>query len=38
MINSGCGCSGGNARPAGLHSLHFCVFTEPPVTGIAGQD
>lgn len=38
MINSVCGCAGGIARPAAIHSLHYDKRPDHLVTVFAGQD
>ncbi|MBM6617365.1 BrxA/BrxB family bacilliredoxin [Bacillus suaedaesalsae] len=38
MVNSVCGCAGGIARPAALHSIHFDKRPDHLVTVFAGQD
>lgn len=38
MINSVCGCAGGIARPAAMHSLHYDKKPDQLVTVFAGQD
>nr|WP_279325936.1 BrxA/BrxB family bacilliredoxin [Bacillus sp. FJAT-47783] len=38
MINSVCGCAGGIARPAALHSIHYDKRPDHLVTVFAGQD
>ncbi|MDM5229249.1 BrxA/BrxB family bacilliredoxin [Cytobacillus sp. NJ13] len=38
MVNSVCGCAGGIARPAALHSLHYDKRPDHLVTVFAGQD
>ena len=38
MINSVCGCAGGIARPAALHSIHHDKRPDHLVTVFAGQD
>ncbi|MBU8879306.1 BrxA/BrxB family bacilliredoxin [Bacillus sp. FJAT-29790] len=38
MINSVCGCAGGIARPAAVHSLHYDKRPDHLVTVFAGQD
>lgn len=38
MINSVCGCAGGIARPAALHSLHYDKRPDHLYTVFAGQD
>jgi len=38
MVNSVCGCAGGIARPAAMHSLHYDKRPERLVTVFAGQD
>lgn len=38
MINSVCGCAGGIARPAAMHSLHYDKKPDHLVTVFAGQD
>lgn len=38
MVNSVCGCAGGIARPAAMHSLHYDKRPENLVTVFAGQD
>ena len=38
MINSVCGCAGGIARPAAIHSLNFVKKPTPLYTVFAGQE
>lgn len=38
MINSVCGCAGGIARPAALHSIHYDKRPDNLYTVFAGQD
>ncbi|GIN60612.1 UPF0403 protein YqiW [Robertmurraya siralis] len=38
MVNSVCGCAGGIARPAAMHSLHYDKRPDQLVTVFAGQD
>ncbi|MEH6988855.1 BrxA/BrxB family bacilliredoxin [Cytobacillus firmus] len=38
MVNSVCGCAGGIARPAAMHSLHYDKRPDHLVTVFAGQD
>lgn len=38
MVNSVCGCAGGIARPAAMHSLHYDKRPNQLVTVFAGQD
>ncbi|RAZ68417.1 BrxA/BrxB family bacilliredoxin [Planococcus maitriensis] len=38
MINSVCGCAGGIARPAALHSIHYDKRPDHLYTVFAGQD
>jgi putative YphP/YqiW family bacilliredoxin len=38
MVNSVCGCAGGIARPAAMHSLHYDKRPEQLVSVFAGQD
>lgn len=38
MVNSVCGCAGGIARPAALHSLHYDKRPDHLYTVFAGQD
>lgn len=38
MVNSVCGCAGGIARPAAMHSLHYDKKPDQLVTVFAGQD
>lgn len=38
MINSVCGCAGGIARPAAVHSIHYDKRPDHLVTVFAGQD
>lgn len=38
MINSVCGCAGGIARPAAIHSLHYDKRPDHLVTIFAGQE
>src|SRR5699024_11360500 len=38
MINSGCGCVGGIARPAAAHCIHYDKRPDHLVTVFAGQD
>lgn len=38
MINSVCGCAGGIARPAALHSIHYDKRPDRLLTVFAGQD
>ncbi|MGG0716574.1 BrxA/BrxB family bacilliredoxin [Robertmurraya massiliosenegalensis] len=38
MVNSVCGCAGGIARPAAMHSLHYDKRPDKLVTVFAGQD
>ncbi|KAA0549494.1 BrxA/BrxB family bacilliredoxin [Bacillus sp. BGMRC 2118] len=38
MVNSVCGCAGGIARPAALHSVHYDKRPDHLVTVFAGQD
>lgn len=38
MINSVCGCAGGIARPAALHSVHYDKRPDRLLTVFAGQD
>lgn len=38
MVNSVCGCAGGIARPAALHSIHYDKRPDQLLTVFAGQD
>ncbi|MBT2571665.1 MULTISPECIES: BrxA/BrxB family bacilliredoxin [Planococcus] len=38
MVNSVCGCAGGIARPAALHSIHYDKRPDNLFTVFAGQD
>jgi putative YphP/YqiW family bacilliredoxin len=38
MVNSVCGCAGGIARPAAMHSIHYDKRPDHLVTVFAGQD
>ena len=38
MVNSVCGCAGGIARPAAIHSLNYDKLPDQVLTVFAGQD